>query len=173
MRRKLSLEEYKKEEKIFFEKYGEYYKKLCTINRAENELIDANSLTNEQEAEFETQREALKEEYKGYTDHYHTDFYTTMDLSNIDNFIDPKENNNKLFRKDLRKYLGKHVKTDWGTTHGICQGIAVTLDDFYWIIKTDTGTEWFSAVGKISFYTKQDRINDRGWCIVTNNKEYL
>lgn len=170
---KLPLEEYQKETTAFWTKYGEYWNKMRAINGAENELIEANSLTKEQEAEFEDQREALKAEYKGYTDHHNTDFYTIMNLSNIDEFIDPKENNNSLFRKDLKKYFGKHVKTEWGLCHGICQGIAVTTDDFYWIIKTDKGVEWFSAVGGISFYTKRDRINDRGWCVVTNDKGYI
>lgn len=84
----LSLQDYKTRVDEFYQKHDEYLHKLSAINVAETrycnkltekeedtyfEMDENGNFVNEIAREYEEQREALKEEYKGFDDYYGTD----------------------------------------------------------------------------------------------------
>ncbi|WQJ53687.1 MAG: hypothetical protein [Wendovervirus sonii] len=168
--RELSLKEYRNEEKAFFKIYNEYIKKLCAINAEENALYDSSAWTDEIRDKYEKMREDLKKEYPNHNDHYNTDFFCWMTYKNV-HILSSKENV-KYFKKDLRM-VGKKVQSNAGDSiYGKLKGIAVMVDDVYFVIDNEvTGKEqWISAVIGVRLFN----INEhRSWKVVTNNKGYL
>lgn len=169
--RKLTTEEYLKECESFWERYTEYLDNLKEINR-EEKGIPAKEYTKGNEKYYNKQRNKLKKEYEGYNDIYHTDFYCYMNLSNIDKLIGFGDNY-KSFRKDLAM-VGKKVQSNVtpDKTYGILKGIAVRIDDVYFVVEDESTKEesWISAVCGVSLF---DKKSHRSYTIVENGKDYL
>lgn len=171
--RKLNTEDFLREEKEWYKIHGEYIKKLVAINREENELYDNGTLTDEMSKEYEEKRKQLIQEYPNHHDRYKSaNFYCLLNRNNIDQLI-ADECNGPIFKKELN-LVGKLVETVWGNTYGKLVGIAVTIEDAYYVIEDHKTKKlcWESAVGGIRKYNKREH---RGWMVVTtpDDKGYL
>jgi len=167
--RELNTEDFLKESDAYFAKFNEYLDKICEINIAENVFFNNGTITDEMIEENEKKREAVRKEYEGYDDYYHTDFFCWMTYENVNKLS--SGNNIKYFKRDM-KMIGKKVETNTGDIYGILKGIAVMVDDAYFVVDDEVSGKqrWLSAIIAVKPY---DEVAHRGWQIVSNDKGYL
>ena len=77
--------------------------------------------------------------------------------------------NYKHFKRNLFKWKGRHVQSEYKKAHGICKGLAFCLDDVY-ICYHDEITDGDFWEFSVKPYKREDWLPYK---IVTNEKGYL
>jgi len=179
--RKLTPEEYLIEEEKWLKRNNEYFDKLIALNVEEHEIIekefngDFNTYekTDSRCKEIEDKRVALKEEYKGYVDHYFDPrFYCLMTTNeDVSMLVTNSKSTKQRFIKDL-KNLGKLMSDDplRQDRIGTFKGIVCAIDDYYYLLYDEKNKKeyWYTCVGDIYPYKKP-----KSYTMVTNGKDYI
>lgn len=141
--RQLDTEQYLKESNYFVKQYGKFLEEEAKIIKQEDEIYNQSSAEEQEQwikgkgAHFEELYKQLSEKFGCYSSLYSSDFYCLLTLENIDALIGKNTANYKYFKRDIKKFIGKKVETpikSYGY-YGICVGIAVMVDDIYFLIK--------------------------------------
>lgn len=147
----LPIEEYKKAEAEWSDKYNEYMSKLIEINvREDKELTAAGGQPAEVFEEmfdrFEAEIAELRKQYKDYT-YPIVDFGCYLTLENITELLGPRLTN-EIWKEDISN-IGKVIAVNGvdGVITGVLTGVVCSLDDIYYEIQCTDGIEYASALG--------------------------
>lgn len=145
----LPIEEYKKAETEWSDKYNEYMSKLIEINvREDKELTAAGGQPAEVFEEifdrFEAERAELSKQYEGYTYPSNTNFCCYLTLENITELLGPRLTN-EIWKEDISN-IGKVIAVNGvdGVITGVLTGVVCSLDDIYYEIDS---AKYASALG--------------------------
>lgn len=129
----LPLDEFRKFERDFFDKYNRYLNLRTAVYNSDIP-----------EATQESIVEALEKAFEGYTDMYSRPEMTWVTNEYFDGCN--REDNHWL---ELNKHIGEECEAEG--MKGIFKGVVATIEDYYYVIDTGDKEELMTGVAKIRF----------------------
>jgi hypothetical protein len=138
--KEISEEEFNELEKIYHSKQNEYFNKFVDLDK---EYPD--------DQDFAKAIKPYRDMYKNYINVYTCPEYCMVSQEYIDSSASP------IWLKEKFGWINKQVKVEINDyqLQGILTGIARTLEDYYYLIKSEDGEiHWETAVAKLSLIEK-------------------